>query len=148
MTVGELRDKITEAGGKLVVGPLELSYKEDKEDNEDIDIRSQQGGLLAWVRGSESRESDVVKEITIDATSALKNATAVVALSQFLGLEVVGYQPIEVAKEVQVIKEVESKDTHELRGMVRAYETILVGRQLSVGPQLPEQIIIGERALG
>jgi hypothetical protein len=138
MTIGELRDKVAEAGGVIEFGPLKISYK-DKDS--DVDIHANKNILLAWV-GIFPRDKDVLDYISMSASSALENAGAVVALAQFLGIETEGYKPITLEKTVEVIREVESKDAHELRGMVRAYESILIGRQLSVGPQEPKKAVI------
>lgn len=122
-TVKELRDKITDDDGKLMVGSVRLEYGGGESD---VDIFPVTGGaMIGWVTGESN--SLLVKSVHL-ANDALEHFKELSDFAQFIGLDT-GIEPITVEK--TITKEDPEKDR--LKGMVDAYEKIVLGRQLTVG---------------
>lgn len=125
-TVGELRKLISECDGKLIIGKIYFAYKEEG----DIDINLD-GKLASYIRSSVSDETNLADgcidyiydfwdklepkdDDKDDVISLLKDKVA------------------ELEKENVEIKEC-AVSYSKKKGMVEAYEKILIGRELTVG---------------
>lgn len=124
MKVQELRDKITEAGGTLQVGDIQLTYS-----TEDVDVLLLNGEMLAWIPVYVEGEKLVTERMSLSDKTGLKNIHLLAQLAQFVGVEVKGVEPI---TKTEVVTQHDEQDIRN-RGMVEAYEKILIGRELTVG---------------
>lgn len=128
MLLKDLRSKILNSkdGGVLKIGEVEVTYS----DNEDVDFRSGVN-LIGYIPSTTDGETPVQDVLSL--IGGLRNIKYYLAVAQYLGFGVEEFEPI--IKEIEVIKEVEreTSETHKLRGMVDAYEKIIIGRELNVG---------------
>lgn len=134
MTVKELRDKILSGGGEVIVGKAKITYTEGT----DVDVFTSTGEIVCWLSSGKVDEDDVLKSITVKSKFFEEDRiTAIIDFAQYLGLKV-GVKPITVEKEVLKVQEVKTVDVEsqleasKLRGMVDAYEKIVLGRDITV----------------
>lgn len=134
MLLKELREKVIEAGGEMVVGCVRFNCKEEG----DLDVYKVDGSLVAWASSSNDVEKKVEEVISV-ANEVLKDGSvkALVDFVQYIGVDV-GILPIEIEKPVVEVREVMKVDVEsqieasKLRGMVDAYEKIVLGRDVTI----------------
>lgn len=126
MTIQELRAKIEQAGGTLLIASDVTAVINDG----DVDFKGP-NGVFAYIGKGHEDDADVV-----DATSVfspqLRYTQQMIALAQYFGIQLDGYEPITVEKAIGVPQVVEGPEQHRLKGMVDAYEKLIVGREVRV----------------
>lgn len=134
MTVKELREKILSNGGEVIFGKAKITYSYSN----DVDVFTYTGDLVCWVNYGREESNDVLKSISVEnEIFEEERITAIVDFAQYLGVKV-GVEPITIEKEVLKVQEVKTVDVEsqleasKLRGMVDAYEKIVLGRDITV----------------
>lgn len=120
--------------GEVIVGKAKITYTEGT----DVDVFTSTGEIVCWLSSGKVDEDDVLKSITVKSKFFEEDRiTAIIDFAQYLGLKV-GVKPITVEKEVLKVQEVKTVDVEsqleasKLRGMVDAYEKIVLGRDITV----------------
>lgn len=121
MTVGELRQKVKAAGGKISEEGWYVEFKED----EDVDFHTEDGDLVMYVSKVQVDDSKLDRAVGI--TGGLQFFEVAIKMAAWLGSPVKG-------STIEVVKEVKLEDTEKfvLQGKVDAYEKIIIGRELTV----------------
>lgn len=134
MTVKELREKILSNDGEVIFGKVKITYSYSN----DVDVFTSNGDLVCWVNSAREESNDVLKSISVkNELFEEERITAIVDFAQYLGVKV-GVEPITAEKEVLKVQDVKIVDVEsqleasKLRGMVDAYEKIVLGRDITV----------------
>ena len=110
-----------------------------RDDNDgDINFKDKETDLMfGWLSGSyskddEDQERDLAGVVSLMVPSMLSKVGLFLEFALWIGSEMPDAMTVEVEKEVEVIKEIESNEKHKLSGKVEAYENILLGRDVTV----------------
>jgi hypothetical protein len=135
MLVKELRQKVTDAGGSIVTDNAVIYYTAGG----DVDVKTKGlEELVAWIGSSYNEDGTVEKNMSVANEIFDRGFKALIDFAQLVGVDC-GVSPITVEKDVLKVQEVmkvdvESKmESSKLRGMVDAYEKIILGRDITVG---------------
>ena len=110
-----------------------------RRDNDgDINFKDKETeSMFGWLSGSyskddEDQERDLAGVVSLMVPSMLSKVGLFLEFALWIGSEMPDAMTVEVEKEVEVIKEIESNEKHKLSGKVEAYENILLGRDVTV----------------
>ena len=134
MLVKELRQKVTDAGGSIITDNAIISYTVGG----DVDVKTKGlEELVAWVGSTYAEDGEVAKNMSVANEIFDRGFKALIDFAQFLGVDC-GVSPITVEKEVLKVQEVMKVDVEsqieasKLKGMVDAYEKIVLGRDVTI----------------